>query len=57
MTPRVPTRQRPYCLEDAALLRGRATGKVFVEGEPVSLAIVYPFYAGDIDRVVGACTG
>lgn len=38
-------------LEDAALLRGRVTGKVFVESEPVSLAVVYPFHAGDIDRV------
>ena len=38
-------------LEEAAELRGRVTGKVFVEGEPVSLAVVYPFYAGDIGRV------
>ena len=30
----------------AALRAGRATGKVWVEADPVSLAIVYPFYAG-----------
>ena len=44
-------------LEDAAVLRGRVTGKVFVEGDPVSLAVVYPFYAGDVDRVEANLVG
>ena len=44
-------------VEDAAVLRGRATGKVFVEGDPVSLAVVYPFYPGDVERVEANLAG
>ena len=44
-------------LHDAALLKGRATGKVFVEADPVSLAVVFPFHASDVERVEASLEG